>query len=181
MTFQPPTRGCVFVPSIQPGCTLPDDPTKTFRNVGRPSDAELVYWAATVNQSAALRLLGSIDSRGFHKEMTDLIHDAAHENSTANGISIDLRLSRGARSGMILITDSTEFADTFFTAMNRIANQEHVPMGKNPKAAPSHPSDVNFIFATCSCGWRGKRPCETQEQALKNATEHADTLNARRS
>lgn len=78
---------------------------------------------------------------------------------------------------MILITDSTEFVDSFFEAMNRIANQEHVPMGKHPKAAPPHVSEVNFIFATCSCGWRGKRPCETQEQALKNATEHANTLN----
>lgn len=81
---------------------------------------------------------------------------------------------------MLLLTDSTEFADTFFEAMHRIASQEHVPMGVHPRSARRHPSEANLIFATCSCGWSGKRPVASTEQALANATEHADTLNARR-
>lgn len=83
-------------------------------------------------------------------------------------------------AAVILLTDSHEFADAFYDAMQRIASQEHVPMGKHPKAAPRHPSEAHLIFATCSCGWSGKKPSATAEQALSNATAHADTLNARR-
>lgn len=80
----------------------------------------------------------------------------------------------------IIVTGSVSFHDAFTAALERNLRQEHVPMSRHPKAAERHPSEAHLIFATCSCGWSGKRPCATREQAIANATEHADTLNARR-